>query len=133
MKNKKENEKIEVVEKDSNKEENQVDFLVKVINEKEYKLQLKYKNLKYLKARFGFSMKDFDQFDSILGEILYSAVCESDTSKRDSFSNFEDDLNAETIEYLFEVVEELLAVSFPNKFGEISQNENAENENVKKK
>lgn len=121
--------------KDSNRDTYQVDFLIKMIGDIEYKFELKYKNLKYLKARFNLSMIDFDKFHEYVGEILYSSISSKngDEGKRGDFNKFEESLNSVTIEYLFEIVEELLAISFPNKFGEIKKDEEFQNENTKKK
>jgi hypothetical protein len=96
------------------------DFLIKTINGIEYKLKLKYSNQKYMIAKFGISTVDFAKFDKYIAEIIFSCICndESIEGKRENFVEFEKGLDNESIEYLMKIVEELMTISFPDKFKE---------------
>ena len=112
------------------------DFIIRKINNVEYKFKLNYYNQKFMIARFGISNTDFAKFDKYLGEILYSCICDSDETegKRGSFEQFEKILDNETIEYLMEVTEEIIEISFPNKFQEVlDEQSNNDNDDDKKK
>ena len=109
-----------------------VDYLAKEINNKEYTFQLKYKNIKFMKARFKLTQSVFAEFDGYIGEILYSAL-EPNIKAELSFSQFEDELQKLNLEDINEIAEELIKITFPKKFKQFEEEEKGKNGVTKKK
>lgn len=118
----------EVVKKNEDLNNLDLDFVIKVINGNEYNFKLSYKNSKYLLSRFNISISDFEYIDKEFAKILYSSISKKNNEKdRGTFEDFENDIDNETIEDLIELAERIIGLAFPKKMKEVKEQIEAEN------
>lgn len=99
---------------------------------KDYELTMKYRNMKFLKSKFGISFSDMeDDFEENIEKIIYSAMKPKDQMPPitlEQLENYLDDF--ETLEEIFEIVGNLMKKTFPKEYAKL---EDKEDDGKKKK
>lgn len=97
---------------------------------RDYELNMKYRNMKFLKAKFGISFSNIgDDFEEHIEKIIYSALKPKDGMppiKFEAIEGYLDDYG--TLEQIFEIINQLFKVAFPKESKKIEEQE----ENKKK-
>lgn len=104
--------------------------IILTLNGKDFELNMKYRNMKFLYNKFHIKLSSIDSLEDDLGKVIYAAMKPKNSLPDLKFEELESLLDeAENLEYLFNIVSDLMKKAFPKGSEEDLKNKSEKKSN----